>query len=203
MDRMIGLKPLRSRLLELPPELREAIYEYIALAENPLVTFRLDSYQQDTYQQATQPALTRVSVQVRRESLPIYYSCNEFILHAEGTKAADARRWLICNAHYLPRIRHLSLWVRYVTLTNDRSSSQGALSLRLSKDTATGCWIVEDKWKWITVVRKPAGLEGDAKFMIATLRRMLVNDSTSYLSAEGFVYLLADLRMEYAKEKMS
>ncbi|KYG42303.1 hypothetical protein M433DRAFT_158037, partial [Acidomyces richmondensis BFW] len=154
-------------------------------------------------QQATQPALTRVSVQVRRESLPIYYASNEFILHSEGTKAADARRWLICNARYLPILRSLSLWVRYVTITNDRTPSQGAFSLRLRKETASSCWTVDDEWKWITVVRKPAGLEGDARFLIMTLKRMLVDDSTSNLGAEEFAYLLADLRMEYVKEKMS
>lgn len=192
-----------SGLLQLPPEIRDVIYEFALTSDHPVVTFRLDTYQQDSYQEATQPPLTRVSRQVRQESLPIYFDCNEFILHAEGSKVQNAHRWLICNSLHLPKLRHLSFWVRYVTLRNDRNGSSGALSIGLRRDVHDGCWKVKDRWKWITVVRRPAALDSDAKFLIAELRRLLINESTSYLDADEWYYMLTDLNLVYVKEKMS
>jgi hypothetical protein len=192
----------RCRLLELPAELRDAIYEFALTSSKPTVTFQLDKYQKDSYAQAIQPALTRVSRQIRAESLPVYYACNDFILHTDPTKCIDARRWMECISAHILKLRRLEVWVRYVPLTNDRATSQGALGISMYRDVAKGCWRVGEGWKWITVVRKPGALGGDAKFLIQMLRRMLVNESTTYLSAEGLADLLVELRMEYAKKKM-
>ncbi|KAK5113577.1 hypothetical protein LTR85_010805 [Meristemomyces frigidus] len=192
----------RCRLLELPPELRDAIFEFALTSDKTLVTFRLDTYQRDSYTQATQPPLTRVSRQLRHESIPIYYAANDFVLHTEGIKAENARRWLECNERYLLRLRRVSLWVRYASSTNAGSSSQGALSVGMKRDVAAGCWKVDDDWRWITVLRKPAALERDAEFLIQRLRSLLVNESTSYLNAEGFVGLMLELRGQYVKEKI-
>ena len=66
-----------------------------------------------------------------------------------------------------------------------------------------GMWIVDDDWQWITVTRKPSIAQRDAKFLVGELRRMLEEDAGYVGSAEGFVALMAELRMFYAKEKMS
>ncbi|KAF2774114.1 hypothetical protein EJ03DRAFT_134 [Teratosphaeria nubilosa] len=192
----------RCHLLDLPAELRDLIYEYAVTSDKTIVTFRLDKYQRDSYNQAVQPSLTRVNRQVRAESLPFYYACNTFVLHTEASKALDARRWLLCNEMHLLKLRRLSLWIRYVPLTNHRTTSQGALSITVLRNVADGCWKVDDGWDWITVVRRPGALEDDANFLIGKVRSLLVNESTSHLSAEEFADLLVQLRLEYVKEKM-
>ena len=59
-----------ARLLTLPAEIRAHIFQHV-LIETDLVTFRLDAFQREYYTYATQPALTRVSRQIRCESLPV------------------------------------------------------------------------------------------------------------------------------------
>lgn len=191
----------RCLLLELPPELRDAIYEYACTSDATTVTFRLDKYQQGTYQEAIQPALTRVNRQVRVESLPVYYACNDFVMHTEESKAKDASRWLECNEPHLLALRRVSLWVRYVPVAHDLASSQGAFSITMERDATEGRWKVDDMWKWITVVRKPATVEGDAAFLTGLLRNMLVNGLTSHISSKEFSNLLTDVRLKYLNRK--
>ncbi|KAI6806636.1 hypothetical protein KC332_g1619 [Hortaea werneckii] len=200
----------RCLLLELPPELRDLIYEY-TLQSNPgpnqLVTFKLDHYQRDTLTQAVQPPLLHLNRQIRQETLPLFYSTQLFILHSEGTKADDARRWLMCNAPHLRRLRHLEIWIRYTTPANRFTSSNGAVGIMLHRDrndeSSGGEWNVqEDGWRWITVVRKPANLEIDAAFLIREVRRLLREDWPGKLTAAGLYGVLVDLREGYVKEKM-
>ena len=194
----------RSRLLELPAEIRTAIFEFALSLEKPVVAFLLDDYQRDRYEEATQPALLRASRQLRQECLPIFYDCNDIVLHTEGSKAEDTCRWLQCIEPELPKLRRVSLWLRYVTLTNDRSASNGALSVSLQRSRPTGVWSVNGEWKWITVTRKPSGIESDGKILIDALKRTLAEDDNDWdVNAEGFIGVMMDLKMSYIKEKMS
>ena len=193
----------RCHLLELPPELREAIYAFALVSYKPTVTFKLDRYQQDTYTQANQPPLTRVSRQIRQETLPVWYGGNDIVLHAEGGKADDARKWLVRHEQHLPKLRQVSFWIRYVTPANRYSSSNGAIAVRLRRDPGRGgAWRVEDGWRWITVVRKPEEVARDAKFLVGHLRELLREDWPDQLSAAGLHGLLADLRVGYVRQKM-
>jgi hypothetical protein len=131
---LFSTKPPRSRLLDLPAELREHIFSIAVTSEKPIVTFRLDKFQKESYAQAFQPSITKVSRQVRREALPLYYDRNEFIIHTEGQKAEDAHRWLHYSQPHLPKLCRLALWMRYVTLTNDHSPSSGAIGVYLRHD---------------------------------------------------------------------
>lgn len=92
-----------SKLLELPAELRVAIYEH-ALAEHfnlgiggsyktsrtaPLV------FGGDAVKRATQPPLTQVSRQIREETLPLFYQLNRFVLAVHYRLArSEVERWL-------------------------------------------------------------------------------------------------------------
>lgn len=60
----------RISFLDLPPELRDQIYE-AALVEKKVCTGRPG-------QKFAQPALTRVSRQIREEALPVFYGMNAF-----------------------------------------------------------------------------------------------------------------------------
>ncbi|RMZ06102.1 hypothetical protein D0862_04745 [Hortaea werneckii] len=216
-------KPGRCFLLELPPELRDLIYEYTLTSpsnstsksnnnHNQMVTFKLDHYQLDTLTQAVQPSLLRTNRQIRQETLALFYQSQTFILHSEGTKADDARRWLMCNAAHLGKIRQIELWIRYLTPTNRFTSSSGAVGIRLHRDCSNnsgggggggGEWKVhEDGWRWITVVRKPGGVEHDAGFLIREVRRLLQEEWPGKLTAAGLYGVMADLREVYVKEKM-
>lgn len=192
-----------SRLLKLPAELRTAIFEFALRSEKPVVAFRLDQYQRDGYQQATQPPLTSVCRQIRDESLSIFYDCNDIVLHTEGTKASDTLRWLRCIEYHLPKLRQISIWLRYVTLTNDRTAPGGALGLSLQRRTSDWIWHVEDQWNWVTVTKRPAAVQSDANFLIAALRSVLAEDAFCLRSADGIYGMLTDLKSMYVKEKMS
>lgn len=197
-------RPQRCRLLELPPELRELIFEYTLSSENPLVSFKLDEWQQVSYHEATQPPLTRANRQIRNESLPIFYGTNEIVLHTDGSKHDDTSAWLKCIERHLLKLTRLSLWVRYVTLTNMRPLASGAIRLRL-KRTKRGSeeWCVEDGWRWITTTPPPSSVEGDGKFLVRLLGEMVEDPGYDWQAAEGFAAALVDLRMLYVKEKMS
>lgn len=189
--------------MALPAEIRALIFEFAVTSDKTIVTFRLDHYQRDSYRQAHQPPLTKVSRQVRSESLPIYYECNDFVLHTESTRANDAYRWLRCNSSYLNTLRRISFWLRYVPLANDRASSQGAMSVSVTRPRKHDPWGVNDDWQWITVVRKPAELQGDVKFVLQKLVELVPCISGDNAGPDEYSGLMADLRMFYVQEKMS
>ena len=196
-------KAPRFRLLDLPAEIRDTIFEFALTSEKSVVAFCLDEYQRDSYQEATQPALTRVNRQIRQESLPIFYSCNDIVLHTDNSKANDTQRWLACIGANLANLRRLSLWLRYVTLTNDRSAANGALCISILRPKLESAWQVDDRWEWITVTRKPPVAESDAKFLISELEKIFTEYPRCLESVEGFAGMMADLKMTYVKEKMS
>lgn len=196
-------KPPQSRLLDLPAELRTYIFELVVTSDKYLVTFRLDKYQQDTHQEATQPALTRVSKQLRRESLLLFYTANTFVLHSEGAKAEEGHKWARCNERYLTEMTSLVIWQRFVTLTNARSESNGALEVSLQRPKAGERWRVGDHWRWVTVTRKPSGVSLDAGFIMGSLRRLVADNPALLDSADDLYSTISDLKNLYVKEKMS
>ncbi|CAK4032274.1 Hypothetical predicted protein [Lecanosticta acicola] len=192
-----------SRLLNLPAEIRNLIFEYAVTSQKTVVTFRPDHFQRDSFTAATQPPLTRVSRQVRSESLPIYYECNDFVLHTESPKADDALIWLTCNWLHLRKLRRLSFWIRYVPSANSRASSQGAICVTMVRPKKNSAWEVNKHWSWVTVVRKPAGLEDDVKLMLEKLDTMTREVSREDANPDGYFRLMTDLRAFYIQEKLS
>jgi len=65
------------RFLDLPPELRDHIYESAVYTGTLYPSTRRES----SSNQATQPPITRASRQLRKESLPLFYSTNSFAMH--------------------------------------------------------------------------------------------------------------------------
>jgi hypothetical protein len=196
-------RPTLSRLFTLPAEIRTLIFEFIVATSDQLVTFRLDPFQQQYYTTAVQPALTRVSRQIRSESLPIYYACNDFVLHTESPKADDARAWLQSNAAHLQELKRLSFWIRYVPPALDRGTSQGAIEVALHRPKKHHPWLVDATWKWITVMRKPAELNGDAKLILAALTGLAGSVSTEEAGARDYTDVMVGLRTCYIRTKTS
>ncbi|KAK3672459.1 hypothetical protein LTR78_007766 [Recurvomyces mirabilis] len=194
-------KQPESRLPALPSELRDLIFEYALVCNKPLVTFRLDNYQKDSMSEAVQPALTRTNRQIRKETLPIWYGCNRFVLHTQDPHAGKGLVWLERNSRYMSLLKHIALWIRYVSPINDRG--YGALSISMRRQAGTDVWYAEDDWEWITVIRKPTGLEDDARFLQKELDYLLENDYQGQLDAEKFHCILLETRRRYIEHKMS
>ncbi len=193
----------RFRVLDLPAEIREAIFAYALLSDKPLVTFRIDDYQKDSYQEAVQPALTRVNRLLRQETLAIFYEINCFILHTAEPKMTDTCRWLRCTERLFPSICCFSLWLRYVELTNDRNATNGAICVSIERAKVKGVWRVVDDWTWVTVTRKPVELRMDARYLINELRSIIQEEPQAMTSAAHIAGMMTDLRMQYVKEKMA
>lgn len=63
----------------LSPELRSLIFEFVVTREDEI---RLP---QDAFcEKAYAPSITRVSRLVRRETLPMFFACNRFLLHVSN-----------------------------------------------------------------------------------------------------------------------
>lgn len=72
--------------LQLAGELRNRIYEFTVTA-NGFVEFRRNKW-------APQPGITRVCRQLRKESLPIYYSTKSFVHFVDKSNIEGIYRWL-------------------------------------------------------------------------------------------------------------
>ncbi|EMF16974.1 uncharacterized protein SEPMUDRAFT_146088 [Sphaerulina musiva SO2202] len=191
-----------ARLLTLPLEIRELVWEHVLTeADQTLVTFRLDAFQREYYSYSTQPALARVSRQIRSESLPIWYERNRFIFHTEDAKAQDVRTWLRCNELHLEHIRHITLWVRYIPPAN--AHLQGALAVSIDRRKKHDPWQVDPNWTWITVLRRPPDLARDASYLIEKLRDMTSSISKDRAGVDDYYALIYRLRLLYIQEKTS
>ncbi|KAK3719073.1 hypothetical protein LTR37_004637 [Vermiconidia calcicola] len=92
----IKVTPQSSTLLSLPPELRQIVYDY-CFTHNQTGSFygndKLPGLLAPKY--ATQPAISRVCRQSRRENLPMFYSSNVFVLKIETLASLEAAHdWL-------------------------------------------------------------------------------------------------------------
>ncbi|SMR45481.1 unnamed protein product [Zymoseptoria tritici ST99CH_1A5] len=179
-------------LARLPAEIRTLVFEFTVTAEQ-FMTFRLDTFQREYYVPATQPALTRVSRRVRSESLPLFYECNDFVLHTESPQTLDARKWLEHYKTYLPLLRTVSLWVRHVPA--------GAFQFTIKRTKRHEPWQVDDGWKWITVVRKPPELARDADFVLEKLRELVSTLSENGTGPEEYFGMITQLRKAYVQMK--
>lgn len=94
-------------LLTLPMELREEIYQLVLV--EPTTALRVVA--NPSYEHAAvQPALCRVSRQLRFETLPIFYSTNTFtMMLLDSRNVRIASRWLRLNQAHVPFLRKLQL----------------------------------------------------------------------------------------------
>lgn len=106
----------KKGLLGLPPELREQIYELLVVKPTNTITMLSNHGCYKSEVSASQPALSRVSHQLRDEVLPRFYSNNAFL--AEVSHRADlaiAQHWLQAIGDVnVGCLRHLMLcgWTR-------------------------------------------------------------------------------------------
>ncbi|KAI7238840.1 hypothetical protein KC330_g2322 [Hortaea werneckii] len=75
-----------SRLLDLPPELRNSVYTY-ALATDDVIQIPASG-------KPTRPPLLKVCQQITKDATLLYYSCNKFSISA-GKRLKIFRRWIL------------------------------------------------------------------------------------------------------------
>lgn len=143
-------------LFKLPAELREAIFKLVVISKDPFCTHRLDERNKSWLQIACPPAITRVSRQIRSESLPLYYSCNRFKIRTEGPKFHEASEWLECIGKHVNALRHLMFDIRCD---------------RINETTKHG------HFRWLEIIMKPQTLDGEADSLVVHFRQTMVNKS--------------------------
>ena len=121
-------KAIFHKFMELVPELREHIYSFALASDRAILPHLCDStlkfHDDNTPQQHGAISkllnLTRVSKQVRDESLPIFYSTNTFMVGKD-------------TATYFARLEHLGRfqWIRHVQFVVDtRKEASAAMIFR-------------------------------------------------------------------------
>jgi hypothetical protein len=194
-----------SPLLTLPFELRTQIFLH-ALSHPPhLVTFPPDHVQAQYYTAALPlPALTRVSKQIRHETLPLYFQANTFILHTEEPKFLDAKAWLRAGItqRFLADLRSVEVWVRYVPLGGARGAlGGGCFGVRVGRERKGGRWRVEEGGvRWVTVTRRPVDWEGDVKGLVRGFGEAL--GGLEEEGAEEWIAVLEGVRDGYCRRKV-
>jgi len=94
-----------SRLMKLPSELRNEIYELVQLQPDSSIYIGCTPVDGDNrtlcYRPSgswEEPGLLRTSKQIRRETMPVYYLCNEIYVVRSCDSINRLRRWLHCLA---------------------------------------------------------------------------------------------------------
>jgi hypothetical protein len=64
--------------LELPREIRDAIYEYVVIKKDSVITMLSNAHCHNSQVSAAQPAISYVNKQIRKESLQCFYKKNTF-----------------------------------------------------------------------------------------------------------------------------
>lgn len=86
---------LRKGFLDLPPEIRDTIYEYVVIKDDSVITMLSNAHCFQSEISAAQPAICYVNKQIRQESLATFYKRNIFT--AEVSFSDDlqtARNWV-------------------------------------------------------------------------------------------------------------
>ncbi|KAK3654969.1 hypothetical protein LTR56_003827 [Elasticomyces elasticus] len=103
-----------SALLELPPELRNSIFELGVISPRPLraglsVRWESELAVSQTKVSPGQPALARVNRQLRDESLAIFYGQNAFLIDRGILNGHELRSWWrkFANEHTQKHLRRL------------------------------------------------------------------------------------------------
>lgn len=98
-------------LLNLPRELRDEILSYILIKPQNTITMLSNSYCYRSEVSASQPAVSKVSKQLRAETLPVFYNSNVFLAElSDPDDLRTAKSWLSAiGASNVEHLRHLVL----------------------------------------------------------------------------------------------
>ncbi|EMD00174.1 hypothetical protein BAUCODRAFT_30644 [Baudoinia panamericana UAMH 10762] len=118
MERVLHEEDLVAQkgLLTLPPEIRQQIYELVVVKSRNTITMLSNAHCFQSEVGATQPALSFVNHQLRREALDVFYANNLFLAEISLREDLEsARRWLYAiGEQNVACLRRLALcgWTR-------------------------------------------------------------------------------------------
>lgn len=107
--------PGRSRLLQLPLELRHQIYSYLLHLDTPSTTSAPFPKTRPSAQAIVHPHILLANRQINREATPLLYTDNVFLAHPSLlTSFPRLRPWLppLREAAVLPKIRRFQVTIR-------------------------------------------------------------------------------------------
>lgn len=82
----------------------------------------------------------------------------------------------------------------------------GLLAVEGRWDLREGRWVVGgfggERWEWVTVVRKPEGVEVDGRLVLTGLGGLLGGRARGEMGAEDWMGVLEGVRRGYVKGKM-
>ncbi|KAK4892304.1 hypothetical protein LTR27_009138 [Elasticomyces elasticus] len=166
-SRKEGVRP--PKFLDLPPEIRDQIYACaLKYRERRLkgrpneFTIQLDeaygplkrSYPKGQFHPVTQPSLTRVSRQLRTETLSMYYSINSFELRLDDASVKvkkveqmQALKWLAAigasNAQLIKDITIIYSYDQIPKIEMSRLMKETALSTVAAVAVVDGAWCLD------------------------------------------------------------
>lgn len=103
-------------LMDLPQELRDYVFSFILIKPQNTITMLSNAHCFQSEVSASQPALSKVSKQVRAETLPNFYNSNVFLAEISDSEDLEtAMNWLAAiGDENVRHLRHLVMtgWTR-------------------------------------------------------------------------------------------
>lgn len=196
----------------LPPEIRSQIFELVVTLPTRKNKARVQcaccSRHAGDHNDIVVPALAAVSRRVRREALPLFFRLNNFTFpplpdyNGRKMSKSDMGRWLAAMRFHLSSIHQLTFEVR----RRDKVAgydSRDILSVTTRRDPLNNCWITtsDDDWSGKDEADRQS-LERDNTLLQQILVPMLHQRSRDDLTPAWLMWLMQDLRMFYAGEKL-
>jgi hypothetical protein len=208
------LSQMQSPLFSvLPPEIRTRIFEFALRLPTRNGKVRVQhsccTRHAGDVVNTTIPALAAVSRLVRREALPLFFKVNNFTFapptDSIGQKISegDAGKWLLAMRSHLSSLYRLTfeVWRRDKAAGYD---SRDILSVTICHDPQQNRWTTtsDDDWSDRDEADRQS-LERDNVLLKQILVPMLERISRNDLTPTFLMWLMEDLRIFYAGEKLS
>lgn len=196
----------------IPPEIRTRIFEFAVTLPTPHGKARVQGSccvrHAGGHVDMAIPALAAVSRLVRREALGLFFRLNNFtfapLTNSIGQQISKdyVGKWLAAMHCHLPRMHQLTFEVRRRDIVAGYNS-RDVLSVTIRHDTQHNRWTTmsDDDWSGRDEADRQS-LEHDNALLEQILVPMLDQRSRDDLTPAYLMWLMEDLRMFYAGEKL-
>ena len=193
----------------IPPEIRTRIFEFAVTLPTPDGKARVKRSccirHVGTHVDMAIPAIAAVSRLVRREALPLFFRLNNFTFapySGQDMSKSQVGKWIAAMSSHLPSMHRLTFEVQ----RRDKVAgfdSKDVLSVTIRHDSQHNRWTTAsaDDWSGRDEAERQS-LEHDNALLKQILVPMLDQRSQNDLTPAYLMWLMQDLRMFYAGEKL-